>query len=248
MLVVPRALHGVVPKVVGLKLTKARKRLRKLHLDPRVTSFERRRPRARARAEAARRRRGRGEHDGEARRRPRLTFRFCDESDDGFGWIAEERVARTSHALAVDGRVWLVDAVLWPEALERARALGEPAGVIQLLDRHNRDCADVAAQLGVPHLRVPDRVDAPLEIVRVVNMPGCGTSARCGGPSGASSSSPTRSAPSATSRGAESGSASIRCCGCCGRGSSHGSALASSSSGTARESRRGFRRAGNVIE
>ncbi len=100
-----------------------------------------------------------------------MTFRFCDESDDGFGWIAEERVARTSHALAVDGPIWLVDPVLWPDALERARGLGEPAGVIQLLDRHNRDCADIAAQLGVPHLRVPDRVDAPLEIVPVVNMP-----------------------------------------------------------------------------
>jgi len=100
-----------------------------------------------------------------------LTFRFVDESNDGFGWIAEERVARTSHALAVDGRVWLVDAVLWPDALERARALGEPAGVIQLLDRHNRDCAEIAAELGVPHLRVPDHVDAPLEIVSVVNVP-----------------------------------------------------------------------------
>jgi hypothetical protein len=100
-----------------------------------------------------------------------LTFRFVDESDDGFGWIVEERVARTSHALAVDGRVWLVDAVLWPDALERARALGEPAGVVQLLDRHNRDCAEIAAELGVPHLRVPDRVDAPLEIFSVVNVP-----------------------------------------------------------------------------
>ena len=99
-----------------------------------------------------------------------MTFRFCDESDDGFGWIAEERMVRTSHALVVDGYVWLVDAVLWPDALERARALGEPTGVIQLLDRHNRDCAEVAAQLGVPHLRVPDHVDAPLEIVRVVNL------------------------------------------------------------------------------
>ena len=39
MLVVPRATHGVVPKVVGLKLTKARQRLRKLNLDPRVTSL-----------------------------------------------------------------------------------------------------------------------------------------------------------------------------------------------------------------
>src|SRR5262245_59473575 len=39
MLVVPRATHGVVPKVVGLKLSKARQRLRKMHLDPRVTGF-----------------------------------------------------------------------------------------------------------------------------------------------------------------------------------------------------------------
>jgi hypothetical protein len=100
-----------------------------------------------------------------------LTYRFCDESDYGFGWVAEERTARASHALAVDGRVWLMDAMLWPDALERARSLGEPAGVIQLLDRHNRDCDDVASRLGVPHLRVPDHVDAPLEIVSVVNVP-----------------------------------------------------------------------------
>jgi hypothetical protein len=100
-----------------------------------------------------------------------LTFRFCDEGDYGFGWIVDERMGRASHALAVDGRVWLVDALVWPDALERARSLGEPAGVIQLLDRHNRDCAEIAAQLGVPHLRVPDHIEAPLEIVRVVNMP-----------------------------------------------------------------------------
>jgi beta-lactam-binding protein with PASTA domain len=39
MLVVPRATHGVVPKVVGLKLTKARQRLRKVNLDPLVTGL-----------------------------------------------------------------------------------------------------------------------------------------------------------------------------------------------------------------
>jgi len=100
-----------------------------------------------------------------------LTFRFCDESEDGFGWITNERMARTSHALAVDGCVWLVDAVSWPDALERARSLGEPAGVIQLLDRHNRDCAAIAAELGVPLLRVPERVDGPFEMVRVLDLP-----------------------------------------------------------------------------
>ncbi len=39
MLVVPRALHGVVPDVVGLKLPKARRRLSKLKLDGVVTRF-----------------------------------------------------------------------------------------------------------------------------------------------------------------------------------------------------------------
>jgi len=37
MLVVPRALHGVVPNVVGLKLRKARAKLQKLHLVPYVS-------------------------------------------------------------------------------------------------------------------------------------------------------------------------------------------------------------------
>jgi beta-lactam-binding protein with PASTA domain len=39
MLVVPRALHGVVPNVVGLKLRRARSTLRKLGLNVRVVRF-----------------------------------------------------------------------------------------------------------------------------------------------------------------------------------------------------------------
>jgi hypothetical protein len=99
-----------------------------------------------------------------------LTFRFCDESESWFGWTAYGRIPRTSHALAVDGRVWIVDPVAWPEAERRARELGEPAGVIQLLDRHARDCEAVASRLGVPSLRLPERVDAPFEPVRVVDL------------------------------------------------------------------------------
>jgi hypothetical protein len=57
-----------------------------------------------------------------------------------------------------DGKVWLVDALAWPEAIDRAVALGRPAGVIQLLDRHDRDCAALAARLGVPHLVAPDDI------------------------------------------------------------------------------------------
>ena len=88
-----------------------------------------------------------------------MNFRICDDAgDDGFGWIVEEAMTRTSHALAADGKVWLIDALDWPDAIERALALGEPAGVIQLLDRHNRDCARLAEQLGVPLQVAPDEV------------------------------------------------------------------------------------------
>lgn len=99
-----------------------------------------------------------------------MTFRFCDDlGGDGLGWIVEEAATRTSHVLTAEGRVWLVDALDWPEAIERALALGEPAGVIQLLDRHNRDCAALAARLDVPHIVVPDAVaDSPFEVVPLV--------------------------------------------------------------------------------
>lgn len=78
-------------------------------------------------------------------------------------------MTRTSHALAADGRVWLVDPVDWPEAVDRALGLGEPAGVIQLLDRHDRDCAGLAARLGVPHVVAPNELPGtPFEVVPVM--------------------------------------------------------------------------------
>ena len=77
---------------------------------------------------------------------------------------------RASHVLVVDGRVWLTDPVDTPELEERVRALGEPAGVLQLLDRHERGCAAWADRLGVPHLRAWESVgDAPFEALRVRN-------------------------------------------------------------------------------
>jgi hypothetical protein len=97
-------------------------------------------------------------------------MRFCDEQEFGFGWIDDDDpIRRTSHALAVDGGVWMVDPVAWPAAEQRARELGEPRGVLQLLDRHNRDCAAQAATLGVPHHVVPERVEgAPFEFLPVL--------------------------------------------------------------------------------
>jgi hypothetical protein len=82
-------------------------------------------------------------------------IRFCDETNFGFGWIVDEFIARTSHALLVDGDVWVIDPVSFAEAERRVRERGEPRGVIQLLSRHDRDCAAVARRLNVPHHQVP---------------------------------------------------------------------------------------------
>ena len=96
-------------------------------------------------------------------------MRIVDEIAHAIGWEAEERMARTSHALEVDGRVWLFDVVDWPGLDERVQTLGEPAGVVQLLDRHNRDCAAVAGRLGVPHHIVPRELsETPFELRPVV--------------------------------------------------------------------------------
>jgi hypothetical protein len=99
----------------------------------------------------------------------RVNIRFCDGFDGGFGWIVAERLQRCSHALVVDGRVWVVDPVDGDTVEERMRAAGEPAGVIQLLDRHNRDCRAVADRLRVPLHVVPVELieDAPFEFLVV---------------------------------------------------------------------------------
>jgi hypothetical protein len=79
--------------------------------------------------------------------------RWVDEFDAGFGWLLdEERIPRTAHALVAGDEVWLVDAIDVDGLDDRIRERGEPRGVIQLLDRHGRDCAAIAARLGVPHV------------------------------------------------------------------------------------------------
>ena len=95
-----------------------------------------------------------------------------DDFPCGFSWFPDELMTRTSHALDTRDGVWLIDPVDVPEAVERAVALGPPAGVVQLLDRHNRDCAAIAARLGVPHLRLPTVVPgSPFSVVPVIDVP-----------------------------------------------------------------------------
>ncbi len=88
-----------------------------------------------------------------------MTTRVVDELEQGFGWIEDTRMRRTSHALAAAGRVWVIDPIEGDGVDERIRALGEPAGVLQLLDRHERDGAAFAARLGVPLHVVPREVE-----------------------------------------------------------------------------------------
>jgi hypothetical protein len=100
-----------------------------------------------------------------------VSLRFVDEFEHGFGWVpAGETLTRTSHAVAVEGRVWVTDPVDGEGIDERIRALGEPAGVIQLLDRHARDSLQVAERLGVSLHAVPfDGVEgAPFDVLPIV--------------------------------------------------------------------------------
>jgi hypothetical protein len=92
----------------------------------------------------------------------------------GFTWIAPEPplMERASHALVADGRVWVVDPVDYPGLDDALRARGAVAAVVQLLDRHPRDCAALAARLGVPHLRLPTGIPAsPFEVVSAMSFP-----------------------------------------------------------------------------
>jgi hypothetical protein len=101
-----------------------------------------------------------------------VTLANLDDHPFGVSWLVDEPIQRASHALSVDGLVWLVDPVEHPEAMERVAALGPPAGVLQLIDRHGRDCAALARRLGVPHLSVPDAVPGtPLQAIAVLRLP-----------------------------------------------------------------------------
>ena len=90
-----------------------------------------------------------------------------DDFDAGFGWIVDEFMERCSHALVVDGRVWLIDSVDGTGVEERVRAAGQPAGVVQLLDRHKRDCATLADRFGVRLHVVPRQAIGPFSFIPI---------------------------------------------------------------------------------
>jgi hypothetical protein len=88
----------------------------------------------------------------------------------GVTWVEQGAMARAAHGLVEDGRVWLIDPYEDAEALAVVAELGTPAGVLQLLDRHNRDCERLAQRLEVPLLRLPDNaVGTPFQAIAVIS-------------------------------------------------------------------------------
>ena len=102
----------------------------------------------------------------------RVTAVTIEEHEAGLTWVVDEPMRRASHALADGDRVWLVDPIDAADALERAGELGRPEAVLQLLDRHNRDCVEIARRLDIPHLKVPEHVPrSPFEALPVLRLP-----------------------------------------------------------------------------
>jgi hypothetical protein len=97
-----------------------------------------------------------------------MRLRELAEHPLGVTWVVDDPLLRASHALVDEGRVWFVDPVDAPEALERAAALGEPAGVLQLFVAHARDGAEIAARLDVPFHVLPDVLrDSPFSVLNL---------------------------------------------------------------------------------
>jgi hypothetical protein len=79
-------------------------------------------------------------------------FEEIDRFDGGVGWIAypEETMRRASHALEIDGDVWVFDPVDAEGIDELFAEFGDVAGVVVMLDRHKRDAAAIADRHDVP--------------------------------------------------------------------------------------------------
>lgn len=105
---------------------------------------------------------------------PATNWEGIDRFDGGVGWIAypDETMQRASHALAVDGDVWVVDPVDAEGIDDLLEEYGEVAGVVVLLDRHKRDAASFARRhdvsVWVPAFMdgVAEELDAPIERFR----------------------------------------------------------------------------------
>ncbi|OVE85867.1 hypothetical protein [Natronolimnobius baerhuensis] len=79
-------------------------------------------------------------------------FAVVDQFENGVTWIAhpDEAMQRASHALEIDGKVWVIDPVDADGLDELLADYGDVTGVVVLLDRHTRDAAAIANRHEVP--------------------------------------------------------------------------------------------------
>lgn len=111
--------------------------------------------------------------------RPMADANF-EEHELGISWRPDpgEVMQRACHAVRLGdaGRVWIIDPVDVDGLDERVESLAAGttiAGVLQLLDRHQRDCARLAERYGVALHRLPFAAIAGsgLESVRLLDTP-----------------------------------------------------------------------------
>ncbi len=114
---------------------------------------------------------------GDAAEQPEPRF---EDHDLGFSWLPDpgELMQRACHVVRLGSEpgVWIVDPVDVPGLDERIAAVAGSAGVVgvlQLLDRHERDCAVLAERHDAPLHRLPfDGIaDSGLEVVKVLSTP-----------------------------------------------------------------------------
>jgi hypothetical protein len=103
------------------------------------------------------------------------TVAFHEPAPGILSWVHPDPafMQRAGHAVRADGGVWVIDPPDGDEVLDRIRDLGKPAGVIQALDRHPRDCESVADALGVPlhHTPFDGVTGAPFRIIGLWRLP-----------------------------------------------------------------------------
>ena len=82
-------------------------------------------------------------------------------------------MGRAMHALREGEHTWLIDPFHAAEFRDALSELPPLAGTIQLLDRHNRDCSEIAGSLDIPLHRVPRAVPGSgLEVIGVIDQRG----------------------------------------------------------------------------
>ncbi len=102
-------------------------------------------------------------------------LRFESPSDVTRSWThpSPPWMQRAGHAVLADGGVWLIDPPDGDGLDAAVTELGPVRGVLQLLDRHPRDCAAIAERLGVPLHVVPLGVvpELPFTVIPLWHLP-----------------------------------------------------------------------------